>query len=173
MALSSPQMIYAKPMAIREALPQDVISIHKLIIELAEYEKAAHEVVSTPRDLQAALFGQTPKAHAHVAIDETTGEVVGFALWFINYSTWLGRHGIYLEDLYVKHSERGKGYGRALLATLAEICLENDYGRLEWSVLDWNEPAINFYRQLGAISMDGWTVNRASGEVLQALAKLR
>ena len=166
-------MIYAKPMAIREALPQDVNSIHGLIVELAEYERAAHEVIATPRDLQAALFGQSPNVHAHVAVDEVSGEVVGFALWFINYSTWLGRHGIYLEDLYVKHSERGQGHGRALLATLAGICLENDYGRLEWSVLDWNEPAINFYRQLGAISMDEWTVNRASGQALVELAKLR
>lgn len=165
-------MIYAKPMAIREALPQDVNPIHGLIVELAEYERAAHEVLATPRDLQAALFAQAPSVHAHVAIDDATGEVVGFALWFINYSTWLGRHGIYLEDLYVKKTERGQGYGRALLATLARICLDNDYGRLEWSVLDWNEPAINFYRQLGALSMDEWTVNRASGEVLRALSEL-
>jgi GNAT superfamily N-acetyltransferase len=167
------QMIYAKAMAIREALPEDVASIHGLIVELAEYERAAHEVLATPRDLHAALFATTPQVHAHVAIDEETGEVVGFALWFINYSTWLGRHGIYLEDLYVKASTRGRGHGRALLSTLAQICIENDYGRLEWSVLDWNEPAIKFYRQLGAISMDDWTVNRASGAVLKTLAELK
>jgi GNAT superfamily N-acetyltransferase len=166
-------MIYAKRMAIREALPQDVTSIHGLIVELAEYERAAHEVIATPRDLHAALFAQTPRVHAHVAIDEETAEVVGFALWFINYSTWLGRHGIYLEGLYVKATMRGRGHGRALLSTLARLCIENDYGRLEWSVLDWNEPAINFYRQLGALSMDEWTVNRASGEVLQTLAELK
>jgi GNAT superfamily N-acetyltransferase len=159
-------------MAIREALPEDVTSIHELIVELAEYERAAREVIASPRDLYAALFALAPRVHAHVAFDDETGEVVGFALWFINYSTWLGRHGVYLEDLYVKASERGRGYGRALLSTLARLCIDNDYGRLEWSVLDWNQPAINFYGQLGAISMDEWTVNRASGEVLKTLSEL-
>ena len=160
-------------MTIREALPEDVSAIHELILELADYERAAHEVIATPRDLSAALFAQSPQVHAHVAIDDDSGAVVGFALWFINYSTWLGRHGIYLEDLYVMQSMRGRGYGRALLATLANLCLENDYGRLEWSVLDWNEPAINFYRQLGAVPMNEWTVNRASGEVLKAIAGIQ
>ena len=160
-------------MAIREALPQDVILIHQLIIELAEYERTADEVIATPLDLEAALFAQTPTVYVHVAIDDATGQVVGFALWFISYSTWLGRQGIYLEDLYVKQTNRGQGHGRALLATLANICLVRNYGRLEWSVLDWNEPAINFYRQLDATAMDEWTVNRASGEVLKALAELR
>ncbi|OIQ78058.1 acetyltransferase (GNAT) family protein [mine drainage metagenome] len=166
-------MIYARPMSIREALPQDVNSIHGLIIELAEYERAAHEVIATPEDLMSAFFAPTPHVNAHVAVDDATGEVVGFALWFINYSTWLGRHGIYLEDLYVKQTSRGQGHGRVLLATLAGICVERGYGRLEWSVLDWNEPAINFYRQLGAISMDEWTVNRATGQALKALAEIR
>jgi GNAT superfamily N-acetyltransferase len=167
------QMIYAKPMAIREALPEDVTAIHELIVELAEYERAASEVIASPRDLHAALFALAPKVHAHVAFDDESGEVVGFALWFVNYSTWLGRHGVYLEDLYVRASERGRGYGRALLSTLARLCIDNDYGRLEWSVLDWNQSAINFYRQLGAISMDEWTVNRASGEVLKTLSELK
>jgi GNAT superfamily N-acetyltransferase len=142
-------IIYATPMAIREALLEDVAAIHGLILELAEYEHAIHEVIATPRDLEAALFGPTPQVRAHVAVDDATNEVVGLALWFITYSTWLGRHGIYLEDLYVKPTQRGNGYGRALLATLASLCIENDYRRLEWSVLDWNEPAINFYRKLG------------------------
>jgi len=165
-------MIYAKPMAIREASPQDVNQIHQLIAELAEYERAAHEVIATPDDLGRALFAEYPKVHAHVAISEESGEVVGFALWFVNYSTWLGKHGIYLEDLYVKQTERSRGYGKALLATLAKICVDRDYGRLEWWVLDWNEPAINFYRQIGAEPMDEWTVNRVTGDALRALALL-
>ena len=165
-------MIYAKPMTIREALPQDVTSIHGLIVELAQYERAIDEVLATPADLQASLFSEPPLVHAHVAVDESTDEIVGFAIWFVNYSTWLGRHGIYLEDLYVRQSKRGEGHGRALLSRLAGICIENDYRRLEWSVLDWNEPAINFYRRLGAISLNDWTVNRASGDVLRALAEL-
>lgn len=160
-------------MAIREALPQDVTLIHGLILELAQYERAVDEVIATPADLQDALFAQTPRVHAHVAVDEVSGEVVGFALWFITYSTWLGRHGIYLEDLYVKQRVRSQGHGRALLSTLANICLEKNYGRLEWSVLDWNEPAINFYRRLGAVPMNEWTINQASGEVLKALAELK
>lgn len=159
-------------MTIREALPQDVSSIHRLIVELATYERAVDEVLATPADLQASLFAEPPLVHAHVAVDESTDEIVGFAIWFVNYSTWLGRHGIYLEDLYVRQSRRGEGHGRALLARLANICIENDYGRLEWSVLDWNEPAIDFYRKLGAIALNEWTVNRASGEVLRALAEL-
>jgi GNAT superfamily N-acetyltransferase len=165
-------MIYAKPMAIREALPQDVTSIHGLIVELARYERAADEVLATPADLQASLFAELPLVHAHGAVDESTDEIVGFAIWFVSYSTWLGRHGIYLDDLYVKRSKRGEGHGRALLSRLAAICIENEYGRLEWSVLDWNGPAINFYRQLGASSLNEWTVNRASGDVLSALAEL-
>ena len=159
-------------MAIREALPQDVTSIHGLIVELARYERAADEVLATPADLKASLFAELPLVRAHVAVDESTDEIVGFAIWFVSYSTWLGRHGIYLDDLYVKRSKRGEGHGRALLSRLAAICLENEYGRLEWSVLDWNEPAINFYRQLGAFSLNEWTVNRASGDVLSALAAL-
>lgn len=159
-------------MTIREALPQDVSSIHRLIVELATYERAVDDVLATPADLQASLFAEPPRVHAHVAVDESTDEIVGFAIWFVNYSTWLGRHGIYLEDLYVRQSRRGEGHGRALLAKLANICIENDYGRLEWSVLDWNEPAIDFYRKLGAIALNEWTVNRASGEVLRALAEL-
>ena len=159
-------------MAIREALPQDVTSIHGLILELAIYERAAEEVLATPGDLQTSLFAERPLVNAHVAVDDVTGEIVGFAIWFVNYSTWLGRHGVYLEDLYVRQSSRGEGHGRALLSRLASICIENNYGRLEWSVLDWNVPAINFYRRLGAASLTEWTVNRATGDVLRALAEL-
>lgn len=159
-------------MAIREASPKDLDQMHKLIVELAEYERAVHEVIATPDDLGRALFAENPRVHAHVATAEETDEVVGFALWFVNYSTWLGKHGIYLEDLYVKQAARNHGYGKALLATLAQICLDRGYGRLEWWVLDWNEPAINFYRQIGAEPMDEWTVNRVTGETLKALALL-
>jgi GNAT superfamily N-acetyltransferase len=113
------------------------------------------------------LFGDHPAVFAHVA--EHEGAVAGFALWFVNYSTWTGRHGIYLEDLYVSPELRGHGYGRALLAELARICVERGYGRLDWSVLDWNEPAIGFYESLGAVAMDEWTVHRMTGPALHAL----
>jgi len=122
----------------------------------------------TEDDLRRSLFGDQPAVFAHVA--EHEGAVAGFALWFVNYSTWTGRHGIYLEDLYVSPELRGHGYGRALLTELARICVERGYGRLEWSVLDWNEPAIGFYESLGAVAMDEWTVHRMTGPALHALA---
>jgi GNAT superfamily N-acetyltransferase len=153
---------------IRPASPADVAEIRRLIGELAEYERSADEVVTTEDDLRRALFGDHPAVYAHVADHE--GAVAGFALWFVNYSTWTGRHGIYLEDLYVSPELRGHGYGRALLAELARICVERGYSRLEWSVLDWNEPAIGFYASLGAVAMDEWTVNRMTGPALLALA---
>ena len=153
---------------IRAARPGDVAAMVGLIGELADYERARHDVRITEPDLHDALFGASPAVFAHVA--EADGEVVGLALWFLTFSTWLGRHGIYLEDLYVRPDHRGGGWGRALLATLAAIAVERGYGRVEWAVLDWNEPAIGFYRSIGAVSMDEWTTNRLTGDALRALA---
>ena len=153
---------------IRPARPDDVAVIHRLVRELAEYEKSLDQVIATPGDLRRSLFGAQPAVFAHVA--EHDGAVAGFALWFLNYSTWTGRYGIYLEDLYVTPALRGYGYGKALLTGLARICVERGYGRLEWSVLDWNAPALGFYASLGAVAMDEWTVNRLTGPALLALA---
>ena len=152
---------------IRTASPDDVTAIHRLVRELAEYERSADQVVASPEDLRRALFGEQPSVFAHVAVHD--GAVAGFALWFLNFSTWTGRHGIYLEDLYVTPELRGHGYGKALLAELARICVERGYARFEWAVLDWNTPAIGFYRTLGASAMDEWTVQRMAGPALRAL----
>jgi GNAT superfamily N-acetyltransferase len=153
---------------IRTARPEDVPEILAMIRELAEYERALEHVESTEDDLERALFGPSPAAYAHVAaLDD--GAVAGFALWFVNYSTWTGRHGIYLEDLYVRPQHRGGGYGKALLGELARLCVERGYTRLEWWVLDWNEPALGFYRSIGAQPMDEWTVYRVTGSALAAL----
>ena len=143
---------------IRPARPDDVAAIVDLIRDLATYEREPAAAVATPELLHAALFAPNPALYGHVA--EAGGEVVGFALWFLNFSTWLGRHGIYLEDLYVRPEHRGGGHGKALLTTLVDIARERGYGRVEWAVLDWNEPAQGFYRSLGAVPMDGWTVWR-------------
>jgi GNAT superfamily N-acetyltransferase len=156
---------------IRPAIPADVPDIYRQIRELAAYERSADELTGTEADLAAALFAPAPAIFAHVAVHE--GAVAGFALWFLNYSTWVGRHGIYLEDLYVRPELRGHGYGRALLAELAGICADRGYGRLEWWVLDWNSPAVGFYRALGAVAMDDWTVYRLTGPALHALAGQR
>jgi GNAT superfamily N-acetyltransferase len=153
---------------IRPARPGDVAAIYRLVRELAEYERSLEQVVASQDDLRRALFGERPAVFAHVA--EHDGAVAGFALWFLNYSTWTGRHGIYLEDLYVTPELRGHGYGRALLAELARICVERGYARFEWAVLDWNAHAIGFYRALGAAAMDEWTVQRLAGPALDALA---
>jgi GNAT superfamily N-acetyltransferase len=143
---------------IRAAVPGDVPEILGLIRELAAYEREPDAVVATEDRLRTALFGDSPAVFCQVA--EDSGEVVGFALWFVNFSTWLGRHGLYLEDLYVRPTHRGSGLGRALLETLVGIAKERGYGRVEWAVLDWNEPAQGFYRTLGAEPMDEWTVWR-------------
>jgi GNAT superfamily N-acetyltransferase len=153
---------------IRPARPGDVPTILALVHELAEYEREPDAVEMTESGLRDALFGADPKVWVHVA--EESGEVVGHALWYVNFSTWSGRHGIWLDDLYVRPEHRGKGHGLALLRALAAICIERAYARLEWWVLDWNEPAIGFYRSLGAVAMDEWTVNRVTGEALHRLA---
>ncbi|MFD8422286.1 GNAT family N-acetyltransferase [Streptomyces sp. NPDC059466] len=152
---------------IRTATPADVPVIHAMVRELAEYEKAPDEARATPSQLREALFGEHPAAFAHVA--EEAGEVVGFALWFLNFSTWRGVHGIYLEDLYVRPQSRGGGHGKALLTELARICVARGYERLEWSVLDWNRPSIEFYEALGARPQDEWTVYRLTDGALRGL----
>jgi GNAT superfamily N-acetyltransferase len=157
---------------IRRARPDDVPEILGMVRDLAEYEKAVHQAVATEEQFQRALFGHDPKVFAHVVEHDGPGghRLAGFALWFLNFSTWLGRHGLYLEDLYVRPEMRGYGYGKRLLGTLAQECIDNDYGRLEWWVLDWNEPALGFYGNLGAVPMDEWTVHRVDGEELERLA---
>ncbi|MEU0127558.1 MULTISPECIES: GNAT family N-acetyltransferase [unclassified Streptomyces] len=154
---------------IRAATPEDVPAIHAMVRELADYEKALDEANATVEQLREALFGERPAAYAHVAVSDDDGEVVGFALWFLNFSTWRGVHGVYLEDLYVRPERRGGGYGKALLRELARICVERGYGRLEWSVLDWNAPSIAFYESLGARPQSGWTVYRLHGGALAEL----
>ncbi|MFE3036210.1 GNAT family N-acetyltransferase [Streptomyces canus] len=154
---------------IRPATPADIPAIHALIRELADYEEALAEAKATEEQLHKALFGPHPAAYAHVATD-STDTVVGYAIWFLNYSTWRGVHGIYLEDLYVRPTARGSGHGKALLTGLARICVERGYQRLEWSVLNWNTPAIDFYKSLGARPQDEWTVYRLTDEALTKAA---
>ncbi|NEB81832.1 GNAT family N-acetyltransferase [Streptomyces sp. SID14478] len=154
---------------IRTATPADVPVIHAMVRELAAYEKALDEARATEQQLHDALFGERPAAFAHIAVDEESGAAVGFALWFLNFSTWRGVHGIYLEDLYVRPEARGGGHGKALLRALARICAERGYERLEWSVLDWNRPSIDFYRALGARPQDEWTVFRLTDGALAEL----
>lgn len=146
-------------------------AIHTLIEELAFYEREPEAVEATPDDLAAALFAPDPKVHALVAVvgDDDDEEVAGVAVWFVTYSTWRGRHGIWLEDLFVRPRHRRLGLGRALLASLAGACVEEGYRRLEWSVLDWNEPAHAFYRSLGALPQDDWTTWRITGPALADL----
>jgi len=155
--------------AVREARESDVEQLHQLIIDLATYERSAEQVKVTPEQLRVALFGpHHPAVYALVA--EAEGAVVGYALYFLNFSTWEGVHGIYLEDLYVQPEQRGSGLGKALLTALAEIAVSRGYARVEWWVLDWNQPSIDFYRRLGAIPMDEWTVFRLTGDALQHAA---
>ena len=157
---------------IRTVEEHDVDAVVGLVHELADYERAAEHCLLRADQLRAALFGPAPALFGHVAEvaeRETHRAVVGCALWFLNFSTWRGVHGIYLEDLFVRPRYRGHGLGRALLARLAAECVERGYGRLEWSVLDWNAPAIGFYRTLGAVPMDEWTTFRLDGAALTAL----
>ncbi|GGS25853.1 GNAT family N-acetyltransferase [Actinokineospora fastidiosa] len=154
---------------IRRVAESDVAAVVKLVHELAEYERSAHECRLTDEQLRAALFAEHPALFGHVA--EVDGEVVGFALWFLNFSTWRGTHGIYLEDLYVRPEMRGSGLGKALLTELARECVKRGYHRLEWWVLDWNEPSIGFYKSLGAVPMDEWTVFRMTDDALAALGQ--
>jgi GNAT superfamily N-acetyltransferase len=153
---------------VREASADDVPLILTLIGELAEYERLSHEVVATEDALLEWLFGEKP--FAEVLIAEHRGTSVGFALFFHSFSTFLGRPGIYLEDLYVRPAFRGRGAGKGMLVHLAKLAKERGCGRLEWSVLDWNEPSIRFYESLGAVAMDDWTVHRVTGEALDRLA---
>ena len=155
-------------MDVREATVDDVPLILSFIRELAEYEKLSHEVVATEEGLRESLFGG--RRYAEVLIAEQEGTPAGFALFFHNFSTFLGKPGIYLEDLYVKPEFRGAGIGKELLAHLARLAKGRDCGRLEWWVLDWNEPSIGFYEKLGAVPMDDWTVYRVTGEALEELA---
>jgi GNAT superfamily N-acetyltransferase len=152
---------------IRAAVEEDAPLILQLIKELAEYEDLSHEVVATEETLRKSLFGE--RRFAEALIGEVEGEPAGFALFFHNFSTFLGRPGIYLEDLYVRPEFRGSGLGRALLVYLARLALERGCGRLEWSVLDWNEPAIGFYKRVGAAPVDGWTGYRVTGKALEEL----
>ena len=154
--------------AIASATERDVPTILQMIQALAQYEKLSHAVTATEDRLRATLFG--PQPAAEVLMASADGQPAGFALFFHNYSTFLGQRGVYLEDLFVVPQWRGHGLGRQLLARLAAIALERDCGRLEWSVLDWNAPAIGFYRKLGAVPMDDWTIFRVTGESLQRLA---
>jgi GNAT superfamily N-acetyltransferase len=157
-------------MQIRLATVDDVPVILDLIRGLAEFEQLAHEVVATEDDLRRTLFGARPSAE--VLIAEADGAAVGFALFFTNYSTFLGRPGIYLEDLFVRPEARGHGIGRALMIAVAKLAVERGCGRFEWAVLDWNVDAIRFYRSLGAIGMDQWRVQRVTGDALVELAQL-
>lgn len=155
--------------AVRTARPEDAAVIFGLIRGLAEYERLGHTVEANEIDIATALFGESPRVFCDLA--EADGEVVGFALWFYTFSTFVGRHGIFLEDLFVRPEFRGRGAGRALLGHLARRCVDESLGRFEWSVLDWNEPAIQFYRAQGARLLDAWTMCRVDGEALLTLAQ--
>jgi GNAT superfamily N-acetyltransferase len=154
---------------IRPATAADTPTIAALIRALAEYERLSHAVFLDEDRLRDHLFG--PRPFAEVLLAEEANEVVGFALFFPNFSTFLGQPGIYLEDLFVRPEHRGRGHGKALLAAVARLALERGCGRLDWAVLDWNEPALRFYRSLGAVPLDGWTLNRLSGDALQRVAR--
>ena len=181
--------------SVREATPEDVAQMHQMINELAEYEKAPEEVIAAEPDLMKALFGRDfssaeydqhdsisqsglantphgqPAVYAFVIEDpQDSDQLAGMAIWFLNYSTWDGTHGVYLEDLYVRPQFRGQGMGKALMKRLAQVCIDNDYSRFQWWVLDWNQPAIEVYRAMGAMAMDEWTVYRVSGQELKDLA---
>ena len=167
--MSPEKTAVAGKVQVRPATPADAEAIHGFILALAEYEKLLDEVDASQADVAAALFGDRPRAFCDIALAD--GTPVGFALWFYNYSTFRGRHGIYLEDLFVIPQARGLGAGKALLRALARRCEAEGLARLEWSVLDWNAPAIAFYDSLGAGAQSGWTVRRLTGAPLKALAE--
>ncbi|KRO31807.1 MAG: GCN5 family acetyltransferase [Actinobacteria bacterium BACL2 MAG-121001-bin67] len=154
-------------MKIRPAKREEVGEVLQLIQDLATYEKAPDQVEASRDDLLNTIFAKEPKVFCDLV--EVDGQIAGMAIWFLNYSTWQAKHGIYLEDLYIKPEFRAKGYGKALLKHLAQICDKQGYGRLQWWVLDWNSPAIEFYRSFGAEAMDEWTVYRTSGQALKDL----
>jgi GNAT superfamily N-acetyltransferase len=156
-------------MRIRRAVPEDVPTIHQLIRDLALYERALETARATPEQIRESFFSDDPNVFCDL-VETDDHEVAGFAVWFLNYSTWTGTHGIFLEDLFVKPEFRGRGYGKALLVHLAQECVAKGYHRLKWSVLDWNQPSIDFYRTLGAEALDEWTDFRLTGEALAKLA---
>jgi GNAT superfamily N-acetyltransferase len=155
-------------LVIRAAEPADATLIFALVCELADYESLQTELVATPETLSAALFASEPRLFCDIA--EWNGEAAGFAVWFLNYSTFRGRHGLYVEDLFVRPGFRGNGVGKALMARLAKRCVDGGLARFEWAVLDWNAPSIAFYRSIGATVMDDWRICRLSGKALQDFA---
>jgi GNAT superfamily N-acetyltransferase len=155
-------------MNIRPAKATDIDEILALIYELALYEKAPEEAKATESQIRESFFGDNPKVFCELV--EVDGDIAGLAIWFLNYSTWQGKHGIYLEDLFIRPQFRGRGFGKALLKHLAQICIDRGYGRFQWWVLDWNEPSIEFYKSFGAVAMDEWTVYRVTGDALIDLA---
>ncbi|WP_225234777.1 GNAT family N-acetyltransferase [Klenkia terrae] len=159
-------------MTVRPVGPGDVDAVVALVRELAEYERSLDEARMTSAQLHTALFGDSPALFGHVAVDDE-GAVVGLALWFLSFSTWRGTHGVHLEDLYVSPAQRGTGLGRELLRTLAALCVDRGYARLEWSVLDWNTPAVEFYRAAGARPQEGWSVFRLTDTALTEFARER
>ncbi len=161
----------ARDFTIRAATPNDVDDLTRLVRELAAYEKEPDAATATPDHFREALFPAdgNPAAYGHVA--ERDGRVVGMAIWFVSFSTWTGRHGIWLEDLFVEPEQRGLGIGKAFLVRLAQVCLERGWTRFEWTVLDWNAPSIEFYRSQGAVALDEWTTYRVHGDALERLAR--
>ena len=155
-------------LAIRAAVPADAALIFALVRELADYEKLSHDVDATPEAIAAALFAREPRLFCDIA--EWNGEPAAFSVWFLNFSTFRGLHGIYVEDLFVRPAFRAKGIGKALMARLAKRCVDEGWARFEWAVLDWNAPSIAFYKSIGAQVMDEWRICRLSGPALQAFA---
>jgi GNAT superfamily N-acetyltransferase len=157
-------------MNIRPAKTTDIDEILALIYELALYEKAPEEAKATKSHIMESFFSDNPKVFCEIV--EVDGEIAGLAIWFLNYSTWQGKHGIYLEDLFIRPQFRGRGFGKSVLKHLAQICVDRGYGRFQWWVLDWNTPSIEFYKALGAVAMDEWTVYRVTGDALTELAEV-
>ena len=155
-------------LSIRRAQPADAALVYELVCALADYEKLRHEVDATPEEIAKALFAPEPRLYCDLA--EWNGEAAGFAVWFLNFSTFRGRHGIYLEDVFVKPDFRGRGIGKALMRHLARTCVDNGYARFEWAVLDWNAPSIAFYESIGAEIKGEWKVCRMSGPALAKFA---